>query len=230
MPVWDGEPAYEDAPINWPNVTDYHGEWMVRKRAYWSLLSGSFGHTYGQWSVWATRSERETNPIFKYSWLSGMEHPGANQIKYLRDFMEARNFMLCTPTQEILLTQKEKTEDVLDLHNQASMNIEKKEAYVYFPSGGKEVVDVSKFGECKLAIWWYNTRDGKFYDEKNKITEVPIISENNSKIELISPTNSNNNDWLCIIEEYENSQEVPVKNKVYFDKEDAKLNDVVFDW
>ena len=44
MPVWDGEPAYEMMPTSWPPVNaSFHGSWMVRKRAYWSLFAGSFG-------------------------------------------------------------------------------------------------------------------------------------------------------------------------------------------
>lgn len=231
MPVWDGEPAYEDAP-NFPNIGQYHGPWMVRKRAYWSLLAGSFGHTYGQWSIWATRSERETNPIFKYSWLESVEHPGANQIKYLRDFMESKEFMKAVPSQEILLNQKEKAEDILDLHNQASMNIQDKEVFVYLPSGGKELVDLSKLVDSKLSVWWFNTKDGKFYDEKNNETETPEIVEvtkENYKIEINSPTSGEDNDWLCIIEEFSKNTK-PVENKIYFEENKVNMNDVVFDF
>ena len=41
MPVFDGEPAYEQMPASWP-PTYFHDEWIVRKRAYWSLFAGSF--------------------------------------------------------------------------------------------------------------------------------------------------------------------------------------------
>lgn len=60
MAVFDGEPAYEQMPTTWPATpTDFHGGWMVRKRAYWSLFAGSFGHTYGHGSVWCMISDKE---------------------------------------------------------------------------------------------------------------------------------------------------------------------------
>lgn len=47
-PVWDGKPAYEMMITTFPPVNEsYHGTWMVRRRAYFSMFSGSFGHTYG---------------------------------------------------------------------------------------------------------------------------------------------------------------------------------------
>ena len=52
MPVWDGEPAYEMMPSSWPVANDFHGPWMVRKRAFWSLFAGAFGYTYEHSSVW----------------------------------------------------------------------------------------------------------------------------------------------------------------------------------
>ncbi|WP_100407572.1 apiosidase-like domain-containing protein, partial [Bacillus solitudinis] len=62
MPVFDAEPAYEQMPTAFPvpgTQFEYHGGWMVRKRAYWSLFAGSFGHTYGHASVWCMISEKE---------------------------------------------------------------------------------------------------------------------------------------------------------------------------
>ena len=32
MPVFDGEPAYEQMPTTWPIGSDFHGDWMVWKR------------------------------------------------------------------------------------------------------------------------------------------------------------------------------------------------------
>jgi hypothetical protein len=111
MPVFDGEPAYEQMPTVWPATpNDFHGAWMVRKRAYWSLFSGSFGHTYGHGSVWCMISDKERDGFRKYSWFEALDQPGAWQIKVLRDFLESRDLSKCVPCQEILLGQSSKSE------------------------------------------------------------------------------------------------------------------------
>lgn len=54
MPVFDGEPAYKMMPTEWRNVKNFHGDWIVRKRAYWSIFLEHLGvltdiHLYGVW-------------------------------------------------------------------------------------------------------------------------------------------------------------------------------------
>lgn len=34
MPIFDGEPAYEEMPSGWPKLFPFHDDWIVRKRAY----------------------------------------------------------------------------------------------------------------------------------------------------------------------------------------------------
>jgi hypothetical protein len=47
-PVLDGEPSYEAIPQGLHNVNErlWQAE-DVRRYAWWSVLAGSFGHTYG---------------------------------------------------------------------------------------------------------------------------------------------------------------------------------------
>lgn len=82
-PVWDGEPAYEMMITTFPPVDEsYHGTWMVRRRAYWSMLSGSFGHTYGHASVWCTIGEKERSIMTQYSWYEALQSEGSGQMKF----------------------------------------------------------------------------------------------------------------------------------------------------
>ena len=51
-PVLDGEPRYEDHPVNWRPEQGWFDEFDVRQAAYWSVLSGAAGHTYGNHNIW----------------------------------------------------------------------------------------------------------------------------------------------------------------------------------
>lgn len=220
MPVFDGEPAYEQMPTVWPaNPEDLHGEWIVRKRAYWSLFSGSFGHTYGHASVWCMISEKERDSWRKYSWFEALDRPGAWQIKVLRDFLESRDLSQCVPCQEILVGQNRKLDDIMDEHIQACVEKDGKFTCIYFPSGGEETIDLSKLKKNDLQMWWFNPRDGKCYSQENVISEEAIsLTETSKKDEngkIITPTSGNEQDWVCVIEYRDNDSTIPGKAQIY---------------
>ena len=98
LPVWDGEPAYEMMPSEWPikQDTKFHGTDIVRKRAYWGLFAGAFGHTYGHASVWCTISEKECIMPNQKTWAEAIKSEGSCQMKILRDFLNVfrrQNFL-----------------------------------------------------------------------------------------------------------------------------------------
>ena len=51
-PFLDGEPIYEEHPYCWEPEQGFSTAQDVRRDAYWSVLGGAAGHTYGHHSVW----------------------------------------------------------------------------------------------------------------------------------------------------------------------------------
>src|SRR5690606_24303358 len=51
-PCMDAEPGYEDHPNAFKQENGYLDEADVRKSAYWALLAGAHGHTYGCHDIW----------------------------------------------------------------------------------------------------------------------------------------------------------------------------------
>src|SRR5262245_22122797 len=55
-PTMDGEPRYEGIPVGFylrnTSGIDRFDDYDVRQAAYWSLLAGACGHTYGNNSIW----------------------------------------------------------------------------------------------------------------------------------------------------------------------------------
>lgn len=223
MPVFDGEPAYEKMPTTWPAApNDFHGEWMVRKRAYWSLFAGSFGHTYGHASVWCMISERERDSWRTYSWFEALDHSGAWQMKILRDFMESRDLSKCTPCQELLIEQNKKSEGIMDEHIQACMEHSGKFLCVYFPSGGEQTIDLALLNKEDLQMWWFNPRCGNCYSQDNRISEEAIKltrtlnkDGNETEMKLITPTRGKDQDWICVIEKINKEGSIPGKAQNY---------------
>jgi hypothetical protein len=58
-PILDGEPNYEDHPINWDKKNGYFRDYDVRRQCYRSVFSGACGVTYGNLALWLFYSDRE---------------------------------------------------------------------------------------------------------------------------------------------------------------------------
>lgn len=232
LPVWDGEPGYEAMPTCWP-ITDessFHDASVVRKRAYWSLLAGAFGYTYGHCNVWCTISEKEKNIISKTDWFEAMSSTASGQIIYLHSAMEALELYRCSPCQEILLEQSER-EEPIDEHIQAAVVCGGTALCIYFPSGGKETLDIQMFDGEKQEFygWWYNTRDGKFYTPEFVICEEPVIYwTQDHKLKVTAPEKELNHDWLFILQKEPGEKPIIQKKATLENKvEDLKK---VFEW
>lgn len=223
MPVWDGEPAYEKMPTSWPVVTDYHGDWIVRKRAYWSLFAGSFGHTYGHSSVWCMISEKETGEGREDTWFTALDSPGSHQMKILRDFLESRDLSSCIPSQEILLDQVGKETDVMDEHHQACREKNGDFLCVYFPQGGRETISLEKIKDLKRIYWWFNPRNGE-------CTVSGEISDTEKVFLAETPSSKKEEDWILVIDIEKPDIEKPGISKEYGEKEKEVKIGKVFDW
>ena len=231
MPVWDGEPAYEMMPTSWPVITGLHDDWIVRKRAYWSLFAGSFGHTYGHSTIWCMISEKERDKFRSLSWFEALECPGAGQIKVLRDFLESRDLSMCVPAQEVLLSQAKNENDIMDEHRQACRQDHGKFLCVYFPSGGQETIDLSALKTDPCVLWWFNPRDGRCYLDEATQTEEPIlIKAGSNSITVTTPTAGSHQDWILVIDRAGQELGRPGCAQEYAQIETEATDKKVFDW
>ncbi len=232
-PVWDGEPAYEMMITTFPPVDEsYHGTWMVRRRAYWSLLSGSFGHTYGHASVWCSIGEKERGIMTKYSWYEALQSEGSGQMKYLREIMEDLRLMTCLPASGIVDGQDGSEE--MNRHVAVSEDAEGSFLGAYLPSGGSAAFALEKLPvpltlqEDCLYGWWWNPSEGKFYDWKNQPAEsAQAISVTDGRLSVTAPTEGEERDWVLIL--MTENGEPPVKDRVYYELEQAEEKKV-FEW
>lgn len=170
-------------PAAWPidKNTPFHGSWIVRKRAYWALLAGAFGHTYGHASVWSSIDEKRRSAFFKHTWFEGLHSEGAQQIKYLQAFMDDMQPQLGRPCQEILPADNE--DAPIDSHLQACVNGQNESVCVYFPSGGRLPVCAPSSGACEDWLPLIKKEDSrppiqvKTYYEAKRVMEIKKVFE-----------------------------------------------------
>lgn len=104
-PVVDGEPFYEDTPDGvWfcrDSSRPRGGADVVRRKAYWAVFAGAFGHTYGHSDIYGFYQPAHPGDILEYPhgpgnrghWKDALDAPGALQMKHLRALMESRPFL-----------------------------------------------------------------------------------------------------------------------------------------
>ncbi|GAB2965574.1 DUF4038 domain-containing protein [Streptomyces heilongjiangensis] len=197
MPVLDAEPAYEQMPMNWPELFPLHDEWIVRKRAYWALLAGACGHTYGHASVWCMISERERNDFLKYSWYEALERPGASQMTILRNLVESADFERWLPAQEMLAHAGRCAPACVDGHRQAARDRDGRFALVYLTDGGTERVDLSGLDRELFGIW-FPPREGTLTGVGDD-NEPFAVEHADGWTTVKAPTSGTGADWLLAV-------------------------------
>jgi len=205
-PTLDGEPRYEDLPLNfwelkypegWAknplNVPDscFKNGWFdafdVRRAAYMAMMAGACGHTYGHNSVWQMWSPGFLGNIpVKCTWKVALERPGNIQMGYMRKFFESFDWQKGIPSQHLLFENWSSSQQ----YNMALADAELSFVALYSSVGHEIKVNVRNLKSKKLKIKWYDSRKGIFFKEEQV--------ENQLILNLTPP--EKNMDWAILIE------------------------------
>ena len=107
-PVIDGEPRYEGIPVGFYNQG--HDPRLrfddddVRQAAWWAVLAGAAGHSYGNNNIWQMwQPGRDPAIGANRPWYAALDDPGAWQMGYLRRLMEESHFETLQPRQDLIM-------------------------------------------------------------------------------------------------------------------------------
>lgn len=198
-PVIDGEPNYEDHPVAWNPENGWFDDFDTRQAAYWSMLSGAFGHTYGNHNIWQMW-EPGHDPISsaRTPWYEAIDHPGTFHMSYFRQLFEQRPFHKLISHQEIIRG------DILNNSSpaRAAKARDNSFAIVYIPHGQTVDVSLELFGEVEVNPWWYNPRLGESIQLK------PVTG---GKMHTFDPPfdRRRGNDWVLVLDDAEANLEAP---------------------
>jgi hypothetical protein len=188
-PCLDGEPRYEDHPVNWNPQNGWFNDFDVRQGAYWSLFAGAFGHTYGCHDIWQMYAPGRT-PISsaRNYWYDVLDLAGAEDMMHVRNLMESRPFLARVPDQSVIVSQPPEDTN----HIQATRGDDY--LFVYIPTGKPVTIQMGKISGEKVKGWWFNPRTG----ESQFIAEFP-----NTGSRQFSPsgTPGRGNDWVLVLDD-----------------------------
>ncbi|MEO5683070.1 MAG: glycoside hydrolase family 140 protein [Chitinophagaceae bacterium] len=189
-PSMDGEPSYENIPHG---LHDSLAErWTaadLRRYAYWSVLAGGAGFTYGENAVmqFNTRGDRTANFGVSNNWNNTIDAPGAGEMKYLKQLMLAVSYFDRVPAQEIIV------DNTRDRYHYLLASKGQKYVMVYVYTGRNFSLDLSALHFKAKKAGWFNPKNG---------TTTAIDDFKAAGVLAFDPPGeeAEGNDWVLLIE------------------------------
>ncbi|MDX2153122.1 MAG: glycoside hydrolase family 140 protein [Bryobacteraceae bacterium] len=192
-PTLDGEPRYERISVGFylrdHNRLDRFDDYDVRQAAYWAMLAGACGHTYGHASIWQMHAPGRQGVLFPdSSWQEALDHPGSIQMGYLRRLFESRAWQKLVPDQSILKSGPSEPGAKI----RAARASDGSFAFVYTPRGEPFTVDRSFLKGAVVRESWWDPRYGI-------ATEIHTGGSDGLQT-YKPPTHGRGQDWLLILD------------------------------
>jgi len=192
-PCMDGEPRYEDHPVAWKSQErGWFDDYDVRQAAYWALLAGAHGHTYGCHPIWRMYDQGHEPPLGKdymrHYWHEVLDLPGACQMLHVRRLFESRPMLDRVPDQGLLAEDARGGAD----HVQASRG--KDYALVYVPTGRPVTVRLGAVSGSQVKAWWFDPRTGE-------ATAVGVLPNEGTRPFDPPGEPARGNDWVLVLED-----------------------------
>ena len=200
-PTLDSEPCYEAHPVKHNYDNGMFTAWHLRRRAYWSLLAGACGFTYGANGIWQMDKPGSIQKESHYRdyWYNALDYEGAQDMTHVRALMESRPFINPEriPDQRILISEAGTVDDRVQCARAADNSY-----WMLYITNGRDVrIDLSKVSGEKCKAWWYNPRDGKLYDENQRRTTTHFDTFSTEGARTFDPPGETENDWLLILDD-----------------------------
>jgi hypothetical protein len=193
-PTLDGEPRYEMITVGFYNANadpDVRFDaYDVRQAAYWSLLAGACGHTYGHGSVWQMWQPGRKPVLWASTpWQESLDHPGASQMGHVRRLFESRPFHRLVPDQSIVLDGPDRGGAKI----RAARASDGSFAFIYSPRGEQFTIRMSVIRTPRIRQTWFDPRDG---------TAKPLHTTDTPGIQtFVPPTSGRDNDWILVLDD-----------------------------
>ncbi len=197
-PCMDGEPRYENHPVNWePEKKGWFDEADVRQGAYWAVFAGAHGHTYGCHDIWQMKAPgRDPVGHARGTWYESLDLPGAGQMQYVKRLILSRPFLVREPDQTIIDGDAGAGPD----HIQATRGADY--AFVYVPTGKPVAVKMGRISGKRTAAWWYNPRTGE-------ATRIGDFDNSGSRTFTPAGSPGKGNDWVLVLDDASRKYSAP---------------------
>ena len=189
-PVLDGEPRYEDHPVNWNPENGWFASFDVRQAGYWAMLAGACGHTYGCHDVWQMLDNGRT-PVThaRTPWYEAIDFPGAYEMGIMKRFFESLPWDQLKPMGVVRDDgDGQRGSEVL-----AAKTDDDSLVIAYSPYGRNFGMNLPELEGQKMHQRWFNPRLGNYLDVRSITFEKRMTFDPPADIER-------GNDWVLVLE------------------------------
>jgi len=192
-PTLDGEPRYESIPVGFyrqdlPRIIRFD-DYDARQAAYWSLLAGACGHTYGNNNIWQMWAPGRKPVIYaNVPWDQALDHPGAFQMGHVRRLFESRPFHTLVPNENFIKDGPIRGGAKI----RGALAADGSFAFVYTPRGDSFSVDLGVFPSRRVRESWFDPRYG--------VSSAIHTGDNRGIQTYTPPTQGRGQDWVLILD------------------------------
>ncbi|MFB3825173.1 MAG: DUF4038 domain-containing protein [Bryobacteraceae bacterium] len=156
-PTIDGEPSYEGIPQGLHDSKQ--PLWTareVRRYAWWSVLAGAFGHTYGHAAVMQMSKAEDPRNAYgvRRNWFDALNDEGAGQMRYVKELLLSRPFFERVPDQGLVAGGPGKR------HDYVIASRGNRYAFIYTYAGRPFDVRMGRISGQSVRASWYDPRTG----------------------------------------------------------------------
>lgn len=159
-PLINGEPRYENIPdrLDWQIKFGWMDDSDVRSGAYWTMLSGAAGYTYGCndiWQMYAAGHKPELRA--RTDWKAAVHLPGSTHVKFMKKLISSFPWQEMTPDPTVLHGENPADSAFV------VCSIGKKGDFIlaYTPMGRPVSPDLSRMSCKTVRAYWFNPRSGR---------------------------------------------------------------------
>ena len=206
-PTLNAEPPYEEHPRDYDSKNGFFDSHEIRQSAWWSVMSGAMGHTYGAHPIWqfyngkpAAKAKVPVPDVAppRITWEQALQLPVANQMTHLRTLFENVALASFQPDNTWFRYESDTPSEATLTKNQLVGGLGSDFAFVYVPTGETLQVTLGKIGGEQVQANWFDPRTGK---------TITIGQINNQGTTSFDPPGvpSIGNDWvLCLYQKARN--------------------------
>jgi hypothetical protein len=192
-PTLDGEPRYERITVGFYNkdrdTTFCFDDYDVRQAAWWAMMAGACGHTYGNNCIWQFWTPGHKGSLWPNApWTVALNDPGAKQIGYIRSLFEKYDYQKLQPDTDFIV-------DAPDYGGAKVRGLRAPDgslAMVYSPRGEPFMLNLGMMKKPKILVSWYNPRTG--YLSQLHTPESYAFQT------FTPPSSGRENDWVLVLE------------------------------
>ncbi len=158
-PVIEAEPRYENSMERFwePGEHDWMDDSDVRLTAYWTMLSGAAGYTYGCHDIWQMYTIGvEPISYARTGWKEALQLPGSRQMLYMKNLLTSFPWQNMANDQSLILNDNPEDHGYIV----CAIGLDKDFIIAYTPWGKPIQLDLSKILSNRVKAFWYNPRSG----------------------------------------------------------------------